>query len=289
MIDDERAILRVANDELSAREWELVLLAQGFAAEMHAAEEGIVLTVPRVEFDGAIIALAAYEQESAPRTAPVNRPIESMRLSAGVVLGVFLLGFFALTVNGGPPWFERGSADAGGMLDGELWRSVTALTLHTDIAHALSNAVAISVFFGALAGLTGVGLGGLLILFAGAAGNFANSVVQGWPHDSVGASTAIFGAVGILGGLAAMRRRRLIEERRRAWIAIAAALALLGMLGTGGGRVDFWAHILGLIAGVIVGLLAGTITPQPPSKVVQWLCGFAACALTLGCWLLALR
>jgi membrane associated rhomboid family serine protease len=199
------------------------------------------------------------------------------------------LGCFGLTLSGGIEWFERGSADARRILDGELWRSVTALTLHADIAHALSNAIAISIFFGALAGLTGVGLGSVLILFAGAGGNFANSVVHGWPHDSVGASTAIFGAVGILGGLAAVRRRRVIGEKRRAWIAIAAAFALLGMLGTGGARVDFLAHVLGLLTGVVLGLTAAAITSQPPSNVVQWLCGLAACALVLGSWLMALR
>jgi membrane associated rhomboid family serine protease len=173
------------------------------------------------------------------------------------------------------------------MLDGEIWRAVTALTLHGDAAHALGNAFAIGIFFSATAGQIGVGLAGALILLAGAVGNIANSLLQGSPHDSVGASTAVFGAVGILGSLAAMRRRK-EGDKRRLWIAAGTALALLGMLGTGGRQVDVLAHLLGLLVGGGVGIAGALALVRSPGFATQWICGAAACAVIIYSWLLAL-
>ena len=274
-----------------AHEWELVLLAQGFAPRMRRTEDGIVLTVPRSEVDAALSALVAYETETVREAAPRDRRNESLNLPAGAALGVLLFGFFALTLqwNSSMPWLERGSANAGRMLDGEIWRAVTALTLHGDAAHALSNAFTLAIFFGAAAGQIGVGLGGALILLAGAAGNMANSLLQGSPHDSVGASTAVFGAVGILGSLAVMRRRRVGRDKRRAWMAVGAALALLGMLGAGGHRVDVLAHLLGLLAGGGVGMVAALALVRPAGLAIQWICGAAAFSVIVYSWLLALR
>jgi membrane associated rhomboid family serine protease len=188
-----------------------------------------------------------------------------------------LLSFFALTEhwNWSVRWLDRGSAHAGRILEGEMWRAVTALTLHGDAAHALSNALALAIFFGAAAGQVGVGLAAALILLAGAAGNLANSLLQGSPHNSVGASTAVFGALGILGSLAVMRHRREVRDKRRAWVIVGAALALLGMLGAGQGGV--------------VGLVVALAVVRSPGLAVQWICGAAAFAVIVCSWLLALR
>ena len=105
-------------------------------------------------------------------------------------------------------WFERGSADADRILHGELWRTVTALTLHADLAHVLSNAIGITVFLGALSSIMGPGLSSALVLLAGAGGNLANALIHGSSHVSIGASTSVFGAVGMLGGLGLARRGR---------------------------------------------------------------------------------
>jgi membrane associated rhomboid family serine protease len=290
MIDDSQEILRVARDELLAREWELVLLAQGFAPRIRRSEDGMMLTVPRGELDAALSALAAYEMETARKAAPRERPNESLNLPAGAALGGLLLGFFVLTERwtSSIPWLERGSANAGRILDGEVWRGVTALTLHGDAAHALSNAFTIGIFFGAAAGQIGLGVAGALILLSGAVGNLANSLLQGSPHDSVGASTAVFGAVGILGSLAVMRRRA-GEDKRRPWIAVGAALALLGMLGAGGGRVDVLAHLLGFLAGGGFGMIAVLAVTRPPGLAIQWTCVAATFAVIVCSWLLALR
>ena len=186
-------------------------------------------------------------------------------------------------------WFEHGSADADRILLGELWRTVTALTLHANLAHALSNAIGITLFLGALSSILGPGLGSALVLLAGAGGNLANALIHGSAHVSVGASTSVFGAVGMLGGLGLARRGRKKVPRRRAWVPVAAALALLAMLGAGGERVDVLAHLFGFLFGGVLGFLSAFVTPRPPGLRIQWACGTAAFALLIYCWFLALR
>src|SRR5207245_1142953 len=85
-------------------------------------------------------------------------------------------------------------------------------------------------------------------LRAGAGGNVLNAVLRGAHHSAVGASTAVFGAIGLLGGLQFGRKRR----RRGAWLPIAGSLALLAMLGSDR-EADIVAHLFGLLVGGVLG------------------------------------
>ena len=283
--------LRVTGDPRLAEEWELVLIAQGLSPSIHRTQDGVVVSVPEEEMERALASLSAYERENPPKVQEQDYPVESPNWIGGIVAAEILVAFYFVTVmrNTTVAWFERGSADANRMVLGELWRAVTALTLHTDLAHVLSNAAAAAIFLSALYGMLGVGLGSALVLLAGAGGNFINALLQGSPHVSVGASTAVFGAVGMLGGLGVVRRHRAAVARRRTWIPIAAALALLAMLGTGGPRVDVLAHLFGFLVGSFLGILYAFAAPRPPGPVVQWACGCAVLAVVIYCWTLALR
>jgi membrane associated rhomboid family serine protease len=290
MTDESESIVRITRSQALAHDWELVLLSQGLSPQLRYSPEGIVLTVPCHEADMALAGLAEYDRENSRRVHREDVATNGLDLSAGVIAGSLLICFYALTVIwNGVPWLERGSADAAKVLDGELWRTVTALTLHGDVAHALSNAFAIGVFFAALSGQLGAGVAGALILATGAVGNLANAHLQGSPHNAVGASTSVFGTVGMLGSLALMRRRRTKESRRRAWVTIAASLALLGMLGSSGAHVDVLAHLLGFLAGGAFGIAVARLLPARPGGWVQWFCGAASAVTITACWLLALQ
>lgn len=291
MSNDSEFPLRVIRDQRLAEEWELVLLAQGLSPALRPSADGVVLCVPAGEMDRARAALSAYESENPPKLVEEREAVGSAdSFAASAVAGLFLLAFFSVTVLSNPTmsWFARGSADAQKILNGELWRTVTALTLHADVAHALSNAFALALFLGAVSSVLGTGLGCALILLAGAGGNLANAFMHGSPHVSVGASTSVFGAVGMLGGLGVVMRRTRTLSRRRAWLPIAAALALLGMLGSGAGRVDVWAHLFGLLVGIVLGILIALAAPRAPGLAIQWACGGAAVAMLIYCWTLAL-
>jgi rhomboid protease GluP len=283
--------LRVTRDHNLAEEWQLALVAEGFSPSLSWTRDGFVLSVPEEEMERALVGLSAYERENPRELREGDEPAKPPNLVASASIAGILLLFFFITVlwQFKVGWFERGSADADRILLGELWRTVTALSLHANLAHALSNAIGITLFLGALSSILGPGLVSALVLLAGAGGNLANALVHGSAHVSVGASTSVFGAVGMLGGLALARRGRRKVPRRRAWLPIAAALALLGMLGTGGQRVDVWAHLFGLLVGGVLGLFFAFVAPSPPARLVQWGCGSAAFAVLIFCWLLALR
>ena len=290
MKDPSEVVLRVTPDYRLADEWALVLITQGLSPSLHHDEGGVVLSVPAAEVEMALAGLAAYEKEN---TAPVknqNRADDFASLIAGIVVAGVLILSHAVTVRWkeAAPWFDQGSAEASRILDGELWRTFTALTLHADLVHLFSNAVATAIFVTALSSIVGAGLAFALIVLAGACGNLANALMQGASHISVGASTAIFGTVGVLGTLGLVRRRREPARRRRAWIPIAAALGLLAMLGTGTGRTDLLAHLFGFFCGALLGVPVGLFFPIMPGQVMQWVCGSATALVLIYCWTLAL-
>jgi rhomboid protease GluP len=288
--------VRVAGRRRAADEWALVLAAEGLAPRIWRTPEGFAVGVAAPDRERAAALLDAYERENpipakpAPAAPAAAPPGAGAPLAAGLTAAA-LLAFFAVTGPRDPSvaWFARGAADAQWIRAGEIWRTVTALTLHADLTHVVANAAIGAFFFAAVFRTLGAGLGGALLLLGGAAGNFANAALHASAHRSVGASTAVFAAVGLLGGLAVTRRWRRGLRGGRVWIPGAAALALLAMLGTAGERVDLWAHASGLAAGGTLGLAVGALVRRPPSAPAQWLLGAAALTALLGCWALALR
>src|SRR5262249_20260663 len=139
----------------------------------------------------------------------------------------------------------------------------------------------------AVAWWLGPGVGAWLVLLAGAGGNALTALTHGAPYISVGASTAVFGALGILAVLQFVARRPRPSAGRRAWEVIAASLALVGTLGTGP-QSDILAHFFGLLVGATLGIGPALARRQPLGRLSQWLLALAAGAVVLGCWGIAL-
>ncbi len=282
----ETPVARAAERRL-VDEWALVLVAEGLAPTIRRAPGGWAVVVPEGQAAAAEVALAAYARESRP--APVPPPVPAWTgdgpLAAALAVAGGLLAFHRVT---GPwrddtVWFARGAADAQHLLGGEPWRAVTALTLHADTGHVFGNALAAALLVTLVGRALGPGLAVLAVLAAGAGGNVANAWLHAGDHLSVGASTAVFGAVGLLGGLGAARRR-LRLGRRPAWTSLGASLGLLAMLGTGGERTDLWAHGFGLAVGLALGAVLGFALRRPPALAWQILCGAAAAAVVAASW-----
>jgi membrane associated rhomboid family serine protease len=277
--------LRSTPGKRVVEEWALVLASAGVPHRIERVGDAWTLLVAGADQPYAAAALDADDREAAARPRPAPPPAEHGRSWAGVVLAALLLAFYRLTGQnvGGGRWVERGIADGARILGGEAWRTVTALTLHAGPVHVLGNAVTCALFVTPVCRLLGPGLGCWLVLLAGAGGNALSALVHGPPHRALGASTAIFGAVGILGGLAAVRRRTGATPGRRGWVPVAASLALLALLGTGE-RADLAAHLFGFLVGLAEGLSA----PRPPGAALQRVLVATAAATVAGCWLLAL-
>ena len=283
--------LRSTSRRQQADEWLLVLVSQGLSPTLSRVAHHYVVAVPFEESERALAALSFFDLEN------ISSPPEVPRVPAStwgwtVALGVTAawLWFFVVTGDRHPDvaWFSRGSADAKLILGGELWRIVTALTLHAGIGHVVGNALFGTLFLGAVFRILGPGLGGLMVLLAGSAGNLATALFYGSFHSSVGASTAIFGAIGLLGGHEVVARRREGKRKPQVWAPAAAGLGLLAMIGMSE-RADLIAHLMGLVAGGVFGLGQAIALSRRPGVAGQWMLGGISVAVILSCWDAALR
>jgi membrane associated rhomboid family serine protease len=242
----------------------LVLLAVGIAAVTRARDEGFSLSVSVADAARATRELDRYALENRPRPRPAP-----LRLHPGALggIGAYVLVLFLCSVAstrsiGRLDWYDLGVLDGVRLRGGELWRAVTALTLHADLAHLLANA-GFGALFGALAGrVYGAGVGWLLILVAAGLANVANGEVMPAGRVSLGASTAVFAALGAL----AVHRWPAATRRTRVGLrggSVVAALVLLALLGTGDQHTDIAAHALGFASGA---LLALPLRRWPPPR-----------------------
>jgi membrane associated rhomboid family serine protease len=278
----EERVLRVGT-HAEAEAWALTLASSGVSCRLEEVDGRWAVVVASDDATRAGEALDAYDEENRPAPSAATVEYGATWLGPMVALGLLAL-FFVTGDRGDNRWFERGSADAAAMLHGEWWRAITALTLHADLAHVGANAAFAALLFNAVGRALGPGVGGWLLLAAGALGNALTAWVHGGGHVSVGASTSVFAAVGALAALAVGHRAR---PSRRAWVVIAASLALFGLLGTSKGA-DVLAHAFGLVAGGALGLVAARL-PLVRSRIAQGFLAALALAAVFLAWRIALE
>lgn len=273
-------------------EWTLALTAAGIPYRVVAVAGGFTVAVAAADQARAQALIAETDAERRERRpAPPPDEIEGASIRGALVMVAVLAAAYALTAGPDARFALRaGAADARGILAGQTWRAVTALTLHADVAHLVSNLVSGGVVAAALCRTLGGGLTALLLVAAGAGGNWLNAVLRGPGHVSIGASTAVLGGIGIVTGLACVRSWRLGTGFARAWVPLAAGFALLALLGaTEDARVDVGAHLLGFLVGGILGGLTGVGLRRAPGTGAQRALGALAAAVVAGAWWLALR
>jgi len=271
----------------------LVLDAVGIGYEIRRESEEHSVVVASSDAARARMEIEAYAEENrGGRERPVATPSEHGNGWAGVVGFVVVLSVgFALQETGAisSDWFDAGMTQAGAIRAGQLWRAVTALTLHSDLAHLAANIVAgglIGVFAGQL---LGSGLAWMSILLAGAAGNLLNAWVRDAGHTSIGASTAVFGALGIIAAHAWVRPARMRHSALARVAPIVGGVVLLSYLGTSGERTDVLAHVAGFVAGLALGAIYGKLGGRVSFGVRgQIVCGVGAVLVLALAWVAAI-
>lgn len=276
----------------ATRENALVLAAMGIEHVLLPAEDGFhLLLVSAGDAGRAQDQLLKYARENrfpAREPRPPYRLVDSV--IATMIAAALLVIIYAWSQQHAffQDWLSRGAIQVGRMADGEWWRAVTALGLHADLGHLLSNLLFGSIFGVVLTQSIGPGLGWLCILVAGVAGNALNAAVHPAYHTAVGASTAVFAAVGLLSGLTWKRRLRWRRGLRR-WSPVAGGLMLLAYLGLSGERTDIGAHVAGFLTGGALGVVLAYAYPRLPQNAsFQRACGLSAVALFVLAWAWAL-
>lgn len=275
------------------REYALVLRSMHIPYETRHDHLGGYLLLAEQERERAVEAIRLYVNENRdwpPRRIRERLPYPRSFIAPLVLFAIIAFFFVTGPVADGSTWFVRGRAISDRILGDQPWRAVTALTLHADALHVAGNALSGTIFLSAVNRRLGNGRGTLTVLVAGALGNVANAIHY-YPgiHRSIGASTAVFAAVGVLVAtqLAANHRKK----TRTTWLdrigPIAGGLTLLGMMGANP-ESDLTAHLYGFLVGLVIGIpVALRAKDQRTSNVAQLAFGALALLIVLGSWTLA--
>ena len=252
--------------------YRLVLSSSGISHRSKKGKHGWDILVNDTEHEKAINTIEQYLKENRDFHQTDEPPCHEYRKTfTGLwVSAILLASHVAITTGNDSEVFVRTyGASAFHILRGELYRSVTALMIHANAMHLAGNMLGIAIFGTAVCTITGWGVGWFMILATGVLGNLMNAVLYKTGHLSIGASTAVFGAVGILAAHQFFKKFRLPGRRIKAWLPLGAGLAILSMLGSGGEHTDLTAHLFGFMAGLILGAFYGVLVKRPATRACQ--------------------
>lgn len=237
----------------------LVVLALGWPYWLLPAETGFRLMVEPQVAAPVREQLDRYDRESiAWRSHLREEPVPPGQAGGFSLLIWVLLLLASFWAQGAwPDWTELGALDTAAIFrHGEIWRPLTALFLHADAGHLVANVLSGLAVFAAVNSTMGRRRGWLAVAAAAVAGNFAAAALNyPGPYRSIGASTAVFAALGLLTGRAI--RRGLDNGHPHRWrgmfVPLAAGITVLGLYGAGGVEIDVLAHTTGFAAGLGLG------------------------------------
>lgn len=277
-------------DPGKASDYFLVLLSMGIDCHLERSGSCLMLYVEHAFHEESLRQIELFEAENS-LVKPIKNPERQLNiipfLSVFIILYIFQVIMFY--TNNDYQWYTAGYADSAKILHGEWWRLVTALTLHADMYHILSNFMLLILISYGLFGRTGSGIGWLIVLLSGISGNLLDAVVNPYMHIAIGSSSAVFGSVGALGGLQTAGFYRSIWSKRL--VPFAGALALLAFSGISSDPgIDVTAHIFGFISGFMIGVLWSLFLQlrKEPGRAGQLAAGIIAASVTLLSWFMAM-
>ncbi|RKX35778.1 MAG: hypothetical protein DRP71_02570 [Verrucomicrobia bacterium] len=230
----------------------LTLLAADLAYWVIPDPDGFALMVERPDIDSIRHLLSApvgiQDNLLQPEQAPGSSTVGPVAAFWSLVAALSLLAFISM-----PEIVSRGGLLADGVLQrGEWWRPATALTLHADIGHLVANLVAGILVTLALAQRIGGANAILATLTAGILGNVLAVLIRYQSATlSIGASTAVFGALGVICALPGVLRH--LGRSRMSWVPLATGIVVLGIYGSGDAQTDVLAHLTGFATGWLTG------------------------------------
>ncbi len=280
-----------------ARERALVVSAMEMPHWIVREGRGFVLRVELDAHEAVAQELQKFEAEQTQRTAALAPENELPKIETlSLYVAAWMLSGCWLAQNVMPAsWTESGEAVSVAIArDGQWWRALTALTLHGDVSHLMANIASGLLFSAFVLPHLGTGLTWLLIVASGFLGNLINAFFyRGTPHISIGSSTAVFGALGLLVASEFVARLSSASTRTR-WqlvLPLGAGLALLAFLGAGDEqhkRTDYMAHLWGFLSGLVLGAIVAAAHARERLPVgLQRLSAVVAPASLIVAWWLA--
>ncbi len=240
------------NGENKVSEWSLVLDALDIDHKIKNTPNGPIIEVIEEKKQRAIKEILEYEKENEEEkeknTDEIPRRYYSIESTLWILFFLFL--FHIITQNTSFPFIPLGCMDSFAIYKGEWWRIITAITLHKNIVHILSNIFWQGVFMYFLLRTIRPSIAWAMSILGGITGNLLNYFYHNISHVSLGFSTCVFATLGISIGIRSL-------EREKKWgIFIMSGLGIFAMLGIGGARVDVSGHLFGFISGFLIGIVS---------------------------------
>lgn len=293
MMDDDWAIVFESRHRQACTDRALVLASLNIPHEILRADLRYTLAVPAELAERAKYEIWQYDKENQQARPQKPRPVpEFQNAVPGIVAYIFIVCLVAWLAGESAfnkDWLAAGRVDGELIRQGEWWRTLTALTLHSGFRHLAGN-IGFGALFGILAGrLFGSGLTWLCVVIASGLANTLNTLLLASSHRSLGASTAVFATLGLIAGF--VWRAKLMAQDRWAYRLgpIIGGIALLAYTGTGDENTDIGAHLAGFVCGFGLGMLLTLLPKIPSARRFQLLCGTAAITILAASWIVALR
>ena len=289
---DPNAVIGSYASSRLAHEAGLAVLASGHHYWVIPSDERFLLVVPRPH--------AAFLQREVEHAEQINRywpprsldlPSQSAsKLPTFGAVALLIAIFYAQNQLGSMKDLGANSSEAVLQL-GEWWRVVTAITLHADISHISGNILGLSIFSYLSCRYMGNGLAWLLILGAACLSNLTNDLLHsGETYRSLGASTAVFAALGLITGfpIGCFARSKEPIQTRDWLIPFFGGCVLFAWMGGGDFPTDvpghFWSFLYGTFAGAIVAASSLHAKLRPAHQRLLLAASFAIVA---GSWMWA--
>jgi len=276
--------------EDQANQYGLVLSSAGISYRLKKEGSGWYVWVDDMDHEKALSTIEQYleENQDFDKKDEVLH-FEYQKTFTGLWASMLLLVFYVVTKHGYDfhHIVNAYGSSAFHILRGELYRTVTSLMLHANPLHLSGNILGTAIFGTAVCTITGWGVGWLMILATGIAGNLSNAILYKTGHLSIGASTAVFGAIGILAVHQFIRKLGLPGQRMRAWLPLAGGIAILGILGSGE-FTDLMAHLFGFLSGIGIGALYTNLVKGPIKRTYQVYCFLVTLSVLFLSWITAI-
>jgi rhomboid protease GluP len=281
-----------ARTEREAMDWSLVLVSQGIETSIQRDPETgrWNLAVLGADSPRAEAAIRQYRIENQRRFWRKDLPWTGLIFDwRCLVWFLFLIQLFALGESPMSRLKSAGMMDSQAVWQGQWWRMFTAVTLHSDMAHLVSNVTTGLLLLGLALGTFGPGLGLLAAYLAGVGGNLAGLFLHSANYRGLGASGMIMGALGMLAVQSLALVRGGAHGRQLVIRGLGGGVLLLVLFGTNP-DTDVLAHVAGFLSGCFGGgvlLLFSDKTIQ--NAWVNRLAGLMCGVLVAVTWALALR
>lgn len=285
----ERLTTRIpARSRVEAMDLGLVLISQGIEAKIeHGDETGWGLEVAGAEYAPALEAIRLYREENR------NRRWRHEVLRSGVLFDwvssawVVLVCLFYWVNDARVDLRTPGVVDTVALSHGQWWRLFTAMWLHADLEHLVSNAMFGFILLGLAMGRYGTGVALVAAYLAGAAGNVMSWLVSLQPYYGLGASGMVMGCLGLLAVQSVFIWRRTPRAGKLFLSGVCAGIMLFVLLGVSPGT-DVVAHLGGFLSGLGLGMVMSRFPRMVRKPVLNALSAAIFLLLVLWPWWLAL-